>query len=124
MFGWQISIIIFFLHFSSSYSSLAQRLEYLNKELQSEVELQTQKLQEAKINLEHEMEVASTDMKMAAIVQKKYFHAPEHSLTNWDFAVRYEPLSLVSGDLYNFYTDGEQLNGISIFSRVIANGTS
>ena len=115
MFGWQISIIIFFLHFSSSYSSLAQRLEYLNKELQSEVELQTQKLQEAKINLEHEMEVASTDMKMAAIVQQKFFHAPDVSFKDWEIAVCYEPLSLVSGDLFNFYYDKEKLYGISLF---------
>ena len=115
MFGWQISIIIFFLHFSSSYSSLAQRLEYLNKELQSEVELQTQKLQEAKINLEHEMEVASTDMRMAAIVQQKFFHAPDVSFKDWEIAVCYEPLSLVSGDLFNFYYDKEKLYGISLF---------
>ena len=115
MFGWQISIIIFFLHFSSSYSSISQRLEYLNKELQSEVEVQTKKLQEAKLNLEHEMEVASTDMKMASIVQQKFFHAPNVSFKDWDIAVCYEPLSLVSGDLFNFYFDKEKLYGISLF---------
>ena len=48
-------------------------------------------------------------------VQKKYFHAPEHPLKNWDFAVRYEPLALVSGDFFNFYHEGDSLKGISLF---------
>ena len=115
MFGWQLSIIIFFLYFSLSYSSIAQRLEYLNKELKNEVDVQTQKLQEAKVNLEHEMEVASTDMKMAAIVQQKFFHAPETKFKEWDLAVCYEPLSVVSGDLFNFYYDKDNLYGVSLF---------
>ncbi len=36
-------------------------------------------------------------------------------LKNWDFAVRYEPLSIVSGDLFNFYHEEDLLNGISLF---------
>ena len=115
MFGWQVSIIIFFLYFSSSYSRIAERLEYLNKKLKNEVEVQTKKLQEANSNLEHEMEVASTDMKMAAIVQQKFFHAPENDFKDWDLAVCYEPLALVSGDLFNFYYDKDNLYGVSLF---------
>ena len=115
MFGWQISIIIFFMYFSLSYSNISKRLEYLNKELKTEVEEQTKKLQEANNNLEHEMEVASTDMKMAAIVQQKFFHAPDIEFKHWDIAVCYEPLSLVSGDLFNFYYQKDNLYGISLF---------
>ena len=115
MFGWQISIIIFFLYFSSSYSRIAERLEYLNSELKNEVEEQTRKLQQANLDLEHEMEVASTDMKMAAIVQQKFFHKPDIDFKDWDIAVWYEPLSLVSGDLFNFYYNDNDLYGISLF---------
>ncbi len=115
IFGWQISIIIFFLYFASSYNRIAERLEYLNHELRNEVEHQTKKLKEANDNLEHEMEATSRDMKMAAIVQQKFFHKPDVAFKDWDIAVWYEPLSLVSGDLFNFYYKDNDLYGISLF---------
>ena len=115
IFGWTGVIIIIFIYFCLDYSRIAKRLEYLNQSLEDEIKRQTKQLTDVNGKLEHDREKSLKDMRMAAIVQKKYFHAPEHELKNWDFAVRYEPLSLVSGDLYNFYTDGEKLNGISIF---------
>ena len=115
IFGWTGVIIIFFVYFCTDYSRIANRLEYLNHSLEDEIKLQTRKLTNVNEKLENDREKSLKDMRMAAIVQKKYFHAPEHSLKNWDYAVRYEPLSLVSGDLYNFYHEGENLNGISLF---------
>ena len=115
IFGWTGVIIIFFVYFCLDYSRMAKRLEYLNQGLENEIKLQTKQLTDVNGKLEHDRAKAIKDMRMAAIVQKKYFHAPEHALNNWDFAVRYEPLSLVSGDLYNFYNDGENLYGMSIF---------
>ena len=97
------------------FSRMSGRLEYLNKSLEDEIKLQTKQLTDVNGKLEHDREKALKDMRMAAIVQKKYFHAPERSLKNWDFSVRYEPLSLVSGDLFNFYNDGDELNGLSLF---------
>ncbi len=115
IFGWTGVVIIFFIYFCIDYSKIANRLEYLNQSLEDEIKLQTKQLTDVNGRLEHDREKSLKDMRMAAIVQKKYFHAPEHPLKNWDFAVRYEPLSLVSGDLYNFYHEGESLNGISLF---------
>lgn len=115
IFGWTGVVIIFFIYFCIDYSKIANRLEYLNQSLEDEIKLQTKQLTDVNGRLEHDREKSLKDMRMAAIVQKKYFHAPEHPLKNWDFAVRYEPLSLVSGDLYNFYHEGEILNGISLF---------
>ena len=115
IFGWTGVIIIVFIYFLFDYSKIAERLEYLNQGLEKEIKLQTKKLTDVNGKLEEDREKSLKDMRMAAIVQKQYFHAPEHPLANWDFAVRYEPLSLVSGDLYNFYLDGEALKGISIF---------
>ena len=115
IFGWTGVIIIIFIYFCIDYSKIANRLEYLNHSLEDEIKRQTKQLTDVNGRLEHDREKSLKDMRMAAIVQKKYFHAPEHPLKNWDFAVRYEPLSLVSGDLYNFYHEGEQLNGISLF---------
>jgi serine phosphatase RsbU (regulator of sigma subunit) len=94
---------------------MSGRLDYLNQGLEEEIKSQTKRLLNAKESLEHDREMSLKDMRMAAIVQNKFFHAPEISLKNWDFAVRYEPLSLVSGDLFNFYHDGENLNGVSLF---------
>ena len=115
IFGLTGVIIIFFVYFCRDYSKIAHRLEYLNKGLESEIKLQTEKLTNANSRLEHDREVSIKDMRMAAIVQKKFFHAPEHPLKNWEFAVRYEPLSIVSGDLFNFYHEEDNLKGISLF---------
>ena len=115
IFGLTAVIIVFFVYFCRDYSKIARRLEYLNKGLEDEIKLQTEKLTTANKSLQHDREISLKDMKMAAIVQKKFFHAPEHSLKNWDFAVRYEPLSIVSGDLFNFYHEEDLLNGISLF---------
>ena len=115
IFGLTGVIIIFFVYFCRDYSKIAHRLEYLNKGLEDEIKLQTEKLTNANSRLEHDREVSIKDMRMAAIVQKKFFHAPEHPLKNWEFAVRYEPLSIVSGDLFNFYHEEDNLRGISLF---------
>ena len=115
IFGLTGVIIIFFVYFCLDYSKIAHRLEYLNKGLEHEIKIQTEKLTNANSRLEHDREISMKDMRMAAIVQKKFFHAPDDTLKNWDFAVCYEPLSLVSGDLFNFYYDDKVLNGISLF---------
>ena len=52
---------------------------------------------------------------MAAIVQRKYFPAPNKKFRGWDVAISYNPLSNVSGDLYDYYSKEGNLNGISLF---------
>ena len=115
LYGWVGTVIIFFLSFSSDYQKISKRLEYLNTELKNEVGEQTRQLKEANESLEHEMEIASEDMHMAAIVQQKFFYIPDVEFENWDYAVCYEPLSQVSGDLFNFFYDDNKLNGVSLF---------
>ena len=115
IFGWSGVIIIFFIYFCVDYSKIAGRLEYLNQNLEDEIKIQTKQLTDVNGKLEHDREKSLKDMRMAAIVQKKFFHAPANPLKNWDFAVRYDPLSIVSGDLFNFYHEGENLYGVSLF---------
>ena len=115
MYGWIGTVMIFFLSFTSDYQKISKRLEYLNTELKNEVGEQTRQLKEANESLEHEMEIASEDMHMAAIVQQKFFYVPDIEFENWDYAVCYEPLSQVSGDLFNFFYDDNKLNGVSLF---------
>jgi sigma-B regulation protein RsbU (phosphoserine phosphatase) len=113
--GWMLFIIILFVYFSVKYNGIAGRLEYLNKKLEFEIQTQTEKLVDVNKKLENDQKAAQQDMEMAAIVQKKFFHAPDHELNNWDFSVIYKPRSIVSGDLFNFYHEGPVLNGISLF---------
>ena len=113
--GWIMFILIFFVYFSLSYNGISKRLEYLNQGLEKEVKNKTQSLLTANERLEDEKEITQKDMKMAALVQKKFFHAPQNELDNWEFAVYYEPLSIVSGDFYNFYHKGTKLEGLTLF---------
>ena len=115
MYGWIFTVILFFLQFSYNYQKTNKRFEYLNTQLKNEVNEQTRQLKEANDSLEHELEIASEDMHMAAIVQQKFFYVPKVEFKNWDFAVCYEPLSQVSGDLFNFFYNDNALNGISLF---------
>ena len=115
MFGWQLTIIFFFVFFSVQYRRTSIRLEYLNTKLEHEVERQTEKLMLANKKLDAEMKITQQDMRTAAVVQQKLFHPPEVSFPNWDISVLYQPLSVVSGDFYNFYSLGGELYGVSLF---------
>ena len=115
MFGWQGTIIFFFVYFSIQYRRTSVRLEYLNTQLEHEVELKTNKLSLANKQLETEMKNTQQDMHTAALVQNKLFHPPLTPFPNWDIAVSYQPLSGVSGDFYNFYSLGTSLYGVSLF---------
>ena len=115
MFGWEVSIIICFLYFSTSYNRIARRLEYLNANLKEEIKQQTERLVETNKKLEHERDISNQDMKMAALVQQKFFHVPQIKFKNWDYAVCYEPLSDVSGDLFNFAHEDNNLEGLWLF---------
>lgn len=110
-----VTIFFIFSYFTMQLRSISGRVEYLNRSLEDEVELQTRKLIEANEKLEQEQEAAQEDMSMAALVQKKFFHAPNRPLAKWEVAVRYEPLSIVSGDLFNFYVNEDDLDGVSLF---------
>ncbi len=113
--AYTITIFCIFTNFTIQYKRISNRLEYLSRSLEDEVEIQTKHLTEANDKLEREQEIAQEDMSMAALVQKKFFHTPNHPLSKWEVSVRYEPLSIVSGDLYNFYTEEDMLNGLSLF---------
>ena len=115
VFGWVGFILIFFIYFSLNYSKIANRLEYLNQDLEKEIKRKTDNITAINEKLEHDKEMSTKDMKMAALVQKSFFHVPPHPLDKWDFSVKYEPYSIVSGDLYNFYHKDKTLNGISLF---------
>lgn len=114
-FGWQFAIIAYLVNLTIRYSRVYQKMEYLAENLQMEVESQTKELTIAKESLENEINKANIDLKMAAIVQKKFLPEPDMVYVGWDVAVSYEPLSEVSGDLYDYYGMGKMLDGIALF---------
>ena len=113
--GWQQTIIFFFVYFSTEYRKLSVKLESFNTQLEKEVAVQTQKLTLANEQLNTEIKKAQQDIKTAALVQKKLFNLPETNYPKWDIAVLYQPLSIVSGDFYNFYSIGSNLYSVSLF---------
>ena len=115
MFGWLGTIMFFFTYFSIQYRRTSLRLEYLNTELEHEVQNQTEKLILANKELDSKMKITQQDMHAAALVQEKLFHPPTTVFPHWDIAVSYQPLSGVSGDFYNFYSQGSSLYGVSLF---------
>lgn len=113
--GWQGSIICYLLVLCVRFTRASMENMYLNRSLREEVEAQTQQIKVTSKKLESELGRARTDIQMASIVQQKTF---EHSVTNfigWDIGVSYLPLSEVSGDMYDFYNIGFNLNGFSLF---------
>ncbi|MCR5762907.1 MAG: serine/threonine-protein phosphatase, partial [Treponema sp.] len=52
---------------------------------------------------------------MAEHVQKSFYPSKVPNLDKWEIAFEFRPLASVSGDLYDFYYDKGNLNGVSLF---------
>lgn len=114
-FGWQITIIIYLVNITIRYNNVYSKMEYLAENLQHEVDAQTKALSVSNAELEKEIKKSNIDLKMAAIVQKKFLPEPDMVFVGWDVAVSYEPLAEVSGDLYDYYNMGKMLDGFALF---------
>jgi serine phosphatase RsbU (regulator of sigma subunit) len=66
-------------------------------------------------NLENAKIIAERDMKMAVNVQKSILPKEAPKVKGWDIAYAFQPMSGVSGDLYDFYHTDDTLNGIALF---------
>jgi len=113
--GWFCVILMFISVLTHRFSRTSIQNEYLNKKLKEEVKLQTKNLTIANENLAKEIVRAQQDLEMASIVQKKYFPEPKMMFRGWDFAIDYEPLASVSGDLYDYYYNEGNLHGFALF---------
>lgn len=94
--------------------SLAQQSEEL-RAVNESLEGKKRELEEMNDVLEKEMVRKDLDLEMAAIVQQKFFPPPDKLFRGWDIAICYQPASKVSGDLYDYYTNNEFLEGFSLF---------
>ncbi len=115
IFGFQITIAFFVVYLSTRYNKTYLINEKLNRDLRQEVKNQTAGLRVVNNKLMQELDRAEKNLTMASIVQQKFFHKPEGIFQDWDMAMDYYPLSKVSGDLYDFFTTANHLDGLAIF---------
>lgn len=117
------------IDFSHLYNIAAREIFELRTELQQKVEERTEELRAAleemeAVNenllntnnaLENARRQADLDMKIAANLQMALFPLRAPRVKGWDIAFTFMPKSGVSGDLFDFYSDGEQLRGVILF---------
>jgi sigma-B regulation protein RsbU (phosphoserine phosphatase) len=91
-----------------------ERTEQLEKSKQ-DLEKTNENLKETNTELTDARRIMDLDMKMAINVQKSFFlnRAPESR--EWDIDFIFKPMSGVSGDMYDIYTDESgRISGISL----------
>lgn len=83
---------------------VSRELEHANKDLH-----------ELNRKLMYEQSLSEIQMELAHDIQTSLFPAKPPVVKDWDIAFISTPKSGVSGDFYDFYTDGDSLEGISLF---------
>ncbi len=113
--GQLLSNFVFIIILCKNMNKVQEDNEYLNENLEREIQLQTVDLTFANERLEQEINRSEKDLEMASVVQQK-FMLPEHrEMKGWEISILYEPLSKVSGDLYDYYYFEDDLKGFSLF---------
>ncbi len=113
--GWQGVILAFMFILSFRYNEIFKRVEYLNSNLEKEVEERTLRLSESNEKLENEKKHTKADMDFAIHVQEAFFKQPDFTTNGWDFAMKTRPATGISGDMFDIYHIGNVLEGISLF---------
>ncbi len=120
--GWQMVILSLLFVLAVRFSQARTDVEELNVHLEQKVQERTAELSETndrlKVtndDLEDARRKAERDMKMASFVQQSFFPRKAPLVDDWDVAFHFRPMSGVSGDLYDFYTDGSTLSGVGLF---------
>ncbi|MCP4138153.1 MAG: SpoIIE family protein phosphatase [bacterium] len=121
-FGFFIFLLFFAAILANRYMRLQDEIEELNINLEEKVRDRTEQLEEtmeemSEINklLKTAHEMADIDMLMAVHIQSALFPGEPPQSSEWDIAFTFTPMAGVSGDFYDFYEDGDQLLGVSLF---------
>lgn len=56
-----------------------------------------------------------TELKMASVIQKSFFEPKIDGIKNWDIGYYNKAMLEVSGDLFDFFRTGDNLDGLGIF---------
>ncbi len=97
-------------------------VEDLNVHLEQKVEDRTRELRETNQNLasalaelEEAQATAERDMQMAVTVQQGLYQTAPPPSEKWEVSHYFQPMSGVSGDLYDYYAENGRLAGIGLF---------
>ncbi len=90
---------------------VAKRTEELLKAMEG-VEAANIELLTANEELNETRRMSEIDMMMAAHVQKSIFPEIPAYTSDWDISAAFIPMSMVSGDLYDFYLNEDDLKGL------------
>lgn len=114
IYGWQMTAILFLSMVTRRYAKFRNEYDYLYANLEKEVKDRTAELTKLNAELERRQYQADQDMELAVHVQKSFY--PQNlEFLGWDVAVSFNPLSGVSGDLYDFYVMEGILRGFGLF---------
>ncbi len=120
--GWQMVVFSLLFVLANRFAGARTGIEELNRHLEKKVDERTSELSEANLRLKStndELEDAriraERDMRMAAFVQQSFFARRAPTVNGWDISFVFKPMSGVSGDLYDFYTDENELRGVGLF---------
>lgn len=96
----------------------AKTIDNSKRKLQSakrELEIANLGLKELNSSLRREQSMAEIELELAHDIQASLFPARPPVVNGWDIAFISKPRSGVSGDFYDFYNEGEVLEGLSLF---------
>lgn len=121
-YGWQLVILSLLFVLASRFSSAKSQAEYLTQHLTDEVEGKTKALTESNKKLtsvNEELEKAKNkseeELRLAKHIQQTFFPRLSPMVDDWDLAFKFMPALGVSRDLYDFFSDGRKLTGLSLF---------
>lgn len=88
-----------------AYFGIVTVKELLDSIVTVEVSERTREINRKNRLLQEQQRVQKLDMHMAELVQKSFYPVSAPCRDNWDCAFYFNPMSSVSGDLYDFYYD-------------------
>ena len=122
VFGWQAVILTFLAMLIISFASMSNRVEFLNANLERLVQNRTEELtksntalEETNSHLKYEIERADKEIELASFVQQSFYNVKLPEFKNYEVAYYNKPMAGVSGDLYDFYFNKDQLEGFGLF---------
>lgn len=66
-------------------------------------------------DLEYQKYLLATEIHQAALIQQAFFKQNKLDFDNWEIAINNIPMSEVTGDMYDIYTENDRLDGIGLF---------
>ena len=123
IFGWQMTIFMLLSNLLKTLTTSYVKNITLKRDLYSRIQSQTAELSEKNEILTNQIRIINADLLTATSVQQGFLPPKNIIFENWEIAIAYLPVENVSGDLYDYYTTENILNGISLFD-VSGHGTS